>query len=98
MLRAPRRHCRRGCGEKYFLDRPARGSPAMVAVSGRGCDVRTTRWRFAAALLAALVGPAAAHTAPVSDVTLLGAPFAAHAVLQRDAPIRIWGRAGAGEE
>ncbi|MBN6103444.1 9-O-acetylesterase [Xanthomonas sp. CFBP 8703] len=45
-------------------------------------------------LLAALCVPAFAHA---DDAPLLNALFQDHAVLQRDAPIRVWGQAAAGE-
>ncbi|WP_045760310.1 sialate O-acetylesterase [Xanthomonas albilineans] len=51
-------------------------------------------------LLAALCAPAFAQaekTAQTSQAPLLHALFQDHAVLQRDAPIRVWGEATAGE-
>jgi len=54
--------------------------------------------RVAACLLAmAAFASAAQAQAPAPDVPLLHALFQDHAVLQRDTPIRLWGRAHPGE-
>lgn len=56
-------------------------------------------WRRAAwALLALWLGVAAPAGAAEPAAPLLHAMFQDHAVLQRDRPIRVWGRAAPGEE
>jgi sialate O-acetylesterase len=52
---------------------------------------------FAATLLLSAAIPAAAQPAAAAPVALLHGLFADHAVLQRDRPIPVWGRAAPGE-
>jgi sialate O-acetylesterase len=54
------------------------------------------RTRGAACLLLALLAPLLAAPARADEAPLLAAPFGDHAVLQRDRPIPLWGRAAPG--
>jgi sialate O-acetylesterase len=56
----------------------------------------STKWVAPAALLALALPLRVAHAEPPQPA-LLHEMFRDHAVLQRDAPIRVWGRAKAGE-
>lgn len=60
--------------------------------------VRACRWLLPMAMACLLACPSAAQAAEGSEAPLLHAMFQDHAVLQRDQPIRVWGRAQPGEE
>ncbi|SOD55034.1 sialate O-acetylesterase [Pseudoxanthomonas wuyuanensis] len=59
---------------------------------------RACRWLLPMAMACLLACPSAAQAVEGGEAPLLHAMFQDHAVLQRDRPIHVWGRAQPGEE